>query len=923
MKKLGKYLCLAVALLCCMACRERKTEYRIGVSQCCTDDWREKMNEEIRREAIFHDNISVEIRSGDDNNEKQIADIQYFIDKKFDAIIASPIEAEAITPIIQKAYDAGIPVVVFDRNTTNDSCYTAFHGADNVEIGRRVATLALSEIGDKINVLEIMGLRGSTPADERRKGFAEVMEGEPDVHILARAYGNWNADDGARVADSLLNIYSDVDLIYAHNDRMAIAAAGVARRRGGRMPKVYGIDAAPQIGIQAVADGIIDATFIYPTEGEQLLRTAVNILEHEPYKAKNILPTSMVIDSTNADLMLMQDRALREETSKVELLKQKVDVYWYQRSLQRSLLIASIVILVLLSVLIFILLRAYWSNKRHHDQLNEQNKRLDDQNRQLEESRNELNSLLEQLKEATHSKLTFFTNVSHDLRTPLTLIADPVERLAMADNLTEQQRTLMRLADKNVKILLRLINQILDFRKYENGKLSLNLTEVDLRGSIREWAESFRTLALRKHIHLDVSIPDDIDLTMAVDIEKLERIFFNIMSNACKFTQANGHVNVRFATSDGNLLMSFTDTGKGMTPEELEHIFERFYQSDKLSPNGSGIGLVLVKSFVELHGGKIDVTSKPGEGTTFTVSIPIRHIEGEVKSVAQQSISRETINEELEDIEVDVAPADNDKPTVLVIDDNSDIRALIAELLGNDYNIMQASGGAQGIKLASKYIPDLIICDVMMPGMDGMETCRRLKNEVTTSHISVLMLTACSMDEQRVEGYDAGADAYLSKPFNSQVLMSRCASLIENRKRISEALLGVGVPKATAAEGDSHRPTSVNGDMDNEFYNRFIGYVESEMSNSDLSVEDIAGEMGLSRVQFYRKLKAITNYSPAELLRIIRLKRADSLLKSTEQTVSEISYSVGFSSPSYFTKCYREYFGEAPTAAQRRTSKIQ
>jgi DNA-binding response OmpR family regulator/anti-sigma regulatory factor (Ser/Thr protein kinase) len=410
---------------------------------------------------------------------------------------------------------------------------------------------------------------------------------------------------------------------------------------------------------------------------------------------------------------------------------------------------------------------------------------------------------------------------------------------------------------------------------------------------------------------------------MAVDIEKLERIFFNIMSNACKFTQANGHVNVRFATSDGNLLMSFTDTGKGMTPEELEHIFERFYQSDKLSPNGSGIGLVLVKSFVELHGGKIDVTSKPGEGTTFTVSIPIRHIEGEVKSVAQQSISRETINEELEDIEVDVAPADNDKPTVLVIDDNSDIRALIAELLGNDYNIMQASGGAQGIKLASKYIPDLIICDVMMPGMDGMETCRRLKNEVTTSHISVLMLTACSMDEQRVEGYDAGADAYLSKPFNSQVLMSRCASLIENRKRISEALLAVGVPKATGAEGDSHRPTSVNGDMDNEFYNRFIGYVESEMSNSDLSVEDIAGEMGLSRVQFYRKLKAITNYSPAELLRIIRLKRADSLLKSTEQTVSEISYSVGFSSPSYFTKCYREYFGEAPTAAQRRTSKIQ
>jgi signal transduction histidine kinase/DNA-binding response OmpR family regulator len=922
MKRLFLAAIAVASLLCCTSCGERKTVYRVGVSQCCSDDWREKMNEEIRREAIFHDNVEVEILSADDSNEKQIADIQHFIDGGYDAIIASPIEAEAITPIIKKAFDSGIPVVVFDRNTTTNDCYTAFHGADNVEIGRCVAQLALSEIGEEMNVLEIMGLKGSTPADERRRGFSEVMKNYPDVHILAQEYGNWNADDGERVTDSLLNIYKDVDLIYAHNDRMAIAAAGVARRRGGKIPKVYGIDAAPQIGIQAVAKGEIDASFIYPTEGEQLLRTAVNILEHKDYKKNNILPSAMVIDSTNAELMLLQDKALREETSKVEILKEKVDDYWYQRSLQRSLLIASIVILVLLSVLIFILLRAYWSNKRHHDQLNEQNRRLDDQNRQLEESKNELNSLLEQLCEATQSKLTFFTNVSHDLRTPLTLIAEPVERLSDADNLTDRQRTLMHLADKNVKILQRLINQILDFRKYENGKLSLNLTEVDLRDSICEWADSFRSLALKKHIRFEVAIPADADLTMAVDIEKLERIFFNIMSNAFKFTPANGHVDVAFAVTGGNLVMTFADTGKGMTQDEIEHIFERFYQTDKLSPNGSGIGLALVKSFVELHSGHIDVSSKPGEGTTFTVTIPVVHIDAEVHSEAHQSITTELITEELNEVEVDTPPTDDTKPTVLVIDDNSDIRALIAELLGDDYNIMQASGGAQGIKLASKYIPDLIICDVMMPGIDGMETCRRLKNEVTTSHISVLMLTACSMDEQRIEGYESGADGYLSKPFNSQVLLSRCASLIENRKRISEALLGVGVPRPAAADTDGKHAANVVGDMDSEFYNRFINYVEQEMGNSELSVEDIAGEMGLSRVQFYRKLKSITNYSPAELLRIIRLKRADSLLKSTEQTVSEISYSVGFSSPSYFTKCYREYFGEAPTTAQRRTSKI-
>jgi signal transduction histidine kinase len=282
--------------------------------------------------------------------------------------------------------------------------------------------------------------------------------------------------------------------------------------------------------------------------------------------------------------------------------------------------------LALSALVVFLLMRAYWNRERNHRLLNEQNRQLDEQNRQLEESRDKLNDLYEQLKNATQSKLMFFTNVSHDLRTPLTLIADPVEQISEANNLTDQQRTLMRLADKNIKILMRLINQILDFRKFENGKLTLNLSEVDLRKDVSDWAESFKNVATKKHIHLSVDMQLQADFKMAVDIEKFERIFFNLLSNAFKFTPENGKIKVTFNIEGEQLKMTVSDTGRGMSAEDVKLIFDRFYQVDKVNPQGSGIGLALVKAFVQLHDGDITVESKEGVGSVFTVTIPIRHV---------------------------------------------------------------------------------------------------------------------------------------------------------------------------------------------------------------------------------------------------------------------------------------------------------
>jgi len=909
MNRVITYIVLALIVPVLASCHE-KAVWRIGVSQCSSDDWRSKMNDEIYREIILHPEAEVEIRSADDSNEKQIADIRYFIDNDFDIIIAAPNEADAITPIIKEVYESGTPVILFDRNINGDT-YTAWQGVDNEGIGRAAARYA-HHLTPGARVLEIHGLRGSTPAVGRHAGFAATAD-SCGLTLVASAFGDWNYADAARAADSLLAVHSDVGLIYAHNDRMAIAAADVARRRGLDI-KVIGIDAAPEIGIRAVADSVIDATFLYPTEGYRLVRTALTILRGEPFERETILPVSSAVDISNADILLLQNESLKEETAKIRALKSQVDDYWNRHSVQTALFYAVTGIVVLMLGVLFLLLRAYWQRRRHQRELLVQNRRL-------EEQRDAQAALNEQLREATQSKLMFFTNVSHDLRTPLTLIAEPVAQLAGAGNLDPQQRTLMKIADKNVRILRRLINQILDFRKYDNGKLALNLTEEPLADLVAGWADAFHAAARRRHIKLgiDIGLPDG--FTVAIDAEKIERVFFNLMSNAFKFTPDNGRIDFTCRADGDRIVMTVADTGCGIAPDDLRDIFDRFYQAGKAHPGGSGIGLSLVKAFVGLHGGSVDVTSAPGQGSVFTVGLPLRHVAATAQQPAAPLISARDVDAELDRVEPDglpdtVADDQTGKPRLLVVDDNDDIRTMLTQLLADEYTVITASDGREGIRLAARFVPDLIICDVMMPVVDGLECCRRIKAEISTSHIPVLMLTACSLDEQRVEGYDSGADGYVSKPFNIAVLRSRCRNLIDSRKRIRQ-LWGAQPAGATPDSGSPAAPA----DVEDEFYSRFLAVVNESMGDPDLSVDDLASRMGLGRSQLYRKIKALTNFSPVELLRDLRLRRARTMLTTTQKNISEIAYEVGFSTPAYFTRCYRETFGETPTELRDRLAQ--
>ena len=511
-------LCLAALV---SSCDGTNTRYHIGVSQCSDDEWRHKMNKEMQREALFYDGVQVEFRTAKDNNQYQINDINYFIHWEVDLLIVAPNEAAAITPSVEKAIKKGIPVVVVDRKILSDN-YTAFVGADNYKIGSDVGHYIVSRLNGKGNIFEVTGLQGSTPAMERHRGLMDALAGIPNIKRVGSVDGGWLQSQAGEKVDSVLRVHKDIDLLFAQNDRMAIGAYLAARQQGREKEMLFvGVDALPgkDYGLEQVISGVLDATFIYPTGGDKVMQIAMNILEKRPFEKENILSTALV-DKTNARVMQLQTDHILEQDGKIEKLNGQIDEFWSRYSAQTMFLYACLVILILFAALLGIIVRAYWMKNRMNAELSSQKKKL-------EEQRDQLISLSKQLEEATHAKLVFFTNVSHDFRTPLTLVAAPVEQLLEDEALTSRQRSLLQMVHKNVTILLRLVNQILDFRKYENGKLELVLSNIDLRAQLQEWSGAFRALALKKHIHFILDVGNgQADYKMALDAEKMERIYF-------------------------------------------------------------------------------------------------------------------------------------------------------------------------------------------------------------------------------------------------------------------------------------------------------------------------------------------------------------------------------------------------------------
>ena len=633
------------------------------------------MNDEIKREALFYPNLKIEIKTVKDNSKEQIEDIEEFISEGVDLLIVSPNEAKAITPVVEKAYDGGIPVVLVDRKIASDK-YTAFVGGDNYLMGEQVGTYIANRLNGKGRIVELTGLKGSTPALERHKGMNDVLKNFPSIEIIATADAAWLKANAENKFDSILSIYKDIDLVFAQNDPMAAGAYETARKKGREKEMLFvGVDAlaGEKLGVELVTDSILDATFIYPTGGDKAIQVAMNILEKKKYERENLL-SSALVNAGNARIMQMQTSHIKTLDDKIKILNEKLDTYLMRYSSQKMFLYACIVIAILLAVLLFFVVRAYWTKIRLNAELAEQKQ-------QLEEQRDQLIDLSQKLEEATKAKLSFFTNVSHDFRTPLTLIADPVKRLMESKNIKEEEKFLLNIINKNVTVLLRLINQIMDFRKFENGKLEMHLSEFNIMDCMKEWAEAFRTLSYRKHITFRFNAEEG-DYNIIADAEMMERITYNLLSNAFKFTPENGCISICLRRgSDNKITMKFTDTGAGMPAEHVKHIFESFYQID-VHHAGSGIGLALVKAFVEMHHGEINVESTEGSGTVFTICIPVKQdgtVTGSVDRKALLNNLKEgaVVMADQESLKADnnnAGKKDVSKGIVLVIDDNQDVK---------------------------------------------------------------------------------------------------------------------------------------------------------------------------------------------------------------------------------------------------------
>lgn len=922
------HLIIYVAFIVLLSgCAQQPKKFVIGVSQCSEDIWRDKLNDELKMGEYLNDSLIVKLASSNDDNMLQNKQVNQFIDEGVDLLIISPNQLSAISKAVERAYDKGIPVILYDRKTNSDK-YTAFIGCDNYTIGKSMGTFIAQQLQGEGRIVEISGLEGSSPALERHRGFMDAIKPYPGLQVVASEGGNWKEEGGIQAMKRILKQTQDFDYVFAHNDRLAWGAYVAARQmRVKRNYKYTGVDgmATEGGGLELVRDGIFEASYLYPTKGDEVIALAMKILKHQPYERDNYLSTS-IITQANAALTLMEARDAERQTHNLKTLHKQVNQYLSDYNSQKVMLIGLCLFLFVCLAAAALIFRGYLIKVKLNETLAKTNGELKRLNVELGEKNGELKRLNEEVLELTHSRLVFFTNISHELRTPLTLIADPVEMLLEDAGIKGKSRELLKMVQRNALALQQLVSNILDFRKIQNGKMELKLYRFDIVKTLTMWVGDFQLTAERKQIRLHLDV-DDLKGSheMIADQEKISRIVFNLLSNALKYTPAGGEIFVSLKDEGANLRLDVKDTGKGISQDEADKIFERFFQA-KGAASGTGIGLALVKSFVELHHGEARVESEPGKGSDFIVVIP-REQEGDSQVIhndvdivdnsvnASASTGKNVVDESVLQYIDDgdrsrgkvqqLVNENTNRPTVLVIDDNTDIRQYERTLLQDEYIVLEAADGKEGLAVALKEVPDLVICDVMMPVMDGLEFTKRLKTNTATSHIPVIMLTAKNLEEHRAEGYEHGADSYITKPFHSKVLLARIENLLRQRQLLKN--LYHGTKEAEKEISEAHLE-----DRDKQFLKQLQAIIQKNLSYSEFGVEDMGQQIGLSRVQLYRKVKAMTGSSVVDLLRKARLAKARRLLETRSMSVSEVAYEVGFSAPSYFTKCFKEEYGMLP-----------
>jgi signal transduction histidine kinase/DNA-binding response OmpR family regulator len=883
--------------------------FRIGFSQNSTNgEWRQAVLTGMQRELSFHPEVQLHLLNAKEDSRLQINQIQQLLDEHVDLLIVSANETRALTPAVAEAYRRGVPVVLLDRRIASND-YTAYVGGDNEEVGLTAARYAARLLHERGSVLEILGGNASPAALSRHQGFVQGLAAYPGLRLAAAVPSGWNVVKVQTPLRAALLAHPEVKLIFAHNDRLALSAAEVLHQLGReRQVRLIGVDA---LKLEPVRKGVLTASILYATAGEDAIRTALRILHHQPFRRENILGT-LVVDSTN--VLTMQRQATKIDTQQADIARQQGLLHALRSTyatLQTALygLLGTLLVAVALAMVAW---RAARRNRLINEQLAQQNARNDEINRQLSlqneeirQQRNQLEALAEQARADTEAKLRFFTNFSHELRTPLTLILGPVEELLGDAGLTKAQRHDVALVRRNTQRLLQLVSQLLDFRKIEVGKMTVRAREGDLVAFVRELAEPFEKLAQLRSVRWQVLAAEPRMLAW-FDGGLLDKVILNLLSNALKFTPERGRITVSIqpAEQGQTVRISVADSGPGIAEADQPHLFEWFYQGvQRAAAKGSGMGLALAHSLARLHQGQLTFSSQPGQGSIFTLTLP-RELPEALRVAGPAPDPEWAYTEELAiPAEELVTPAGAADALVLVVEDNPEVNDFVARKLRGHYRVRSAPDGHTGVQLATELLPDLVVCDVMMPGLSGLELVQQLKNDWRTSHIPVVLLTARHAPEQQVEGVQAGADLYLTKPFNPTFLLESVRTLLANRQRQREHFRReLSLDLATVAPGP-----------DQKFLADLTAVVEANLTKTDLSVDEVASLLGLSRMQLYRKVKALLGTGVTDFIQRLRLTKARELLLDERRAVSDVAYELGFSSPSYFTASFKAHYQLTPS----------
>lgn len=719
MKTGKKHIILYVILLLLVfvSCSDRRTV--IGVSQCSDDLWRQKVNREIKIGQYQYKNVDVVFASADNNGQRQARQIDSLVKAKVDLLVVAPSDVKTVAPAIERAYRAGIPVILYDR-MIESTHYTAYIGTDNVAIGKEVADYLAHQLQGRGTVVEITGERGSTPVADRHRGFMQGMKAFPQIQVVTLE-GDWNLAGAKKLMRQYMDAGKPVDAVFGHNDAEAWGAQQAAKEKNREKQMLFvGIDGLPgeNQGVDLVDKGVMTASYIYPTKGEAIVPLAMNILQGKPYKRMNYFQSAFVT-AENAKLIDMQYKEIEDQTADLNTIYSSINEYMKMYRWQKIISILAVAVVLLLLIMIFYRRKV----RREKEKLNEQRKQMAD------------------------DKIAFFTNVSHQLRTPLTLVSGPLNRLMQADNYTEEQKMLLQVVMRNVGQLETLTADVLNFKEQVDA---MNQASAD---------------------------------------------------EACE-------------------------------KELSQHVLR-----------------------------------------------DSRH-----QMLLQQDVEEQS--------------------TILIVDDNEDIRSYLRVLLAGQYYVIEASDGQNGLRLAKESVPDLIVSDVMMPVMDGLTFCSKIKEDEVTSHIPVILLTARSEESQRIEGYEHGADAYITKPFSDHLLLVRISNLLQARRQRKND---------EAKQMLSAEDIQTDEPGERMFLERFKKAAKSHIGDANLRMDDLGSELSLSKVQMYRKVKALTGKTPAEVLREMRMQKAYSLLKQTDKTISEVAAEVGFAIPGYFSACFKKQFGINPT----------